>query len=40
MMQLRTVITRRRLAVMKEDPPKCHRYLLIARVLADLGYSM
>ena len=42
MMQLRTVITRRRLAVMcsEEDPAKCHRYLLIARALADLGYDV
>ena len=42
MMQLRTAITRRRLAVMcsEEDPAKCHRYLLIARVLADLGYDV
>ena len=42
MMQLRTAITQHRLAVMcsEEDPTKCHRYLLIARVLADLGYDV
>ena len=42
MMQLRTAIAQRRLAVMcsEEDPAKCHRYLLIAQVLADLGYNV
>lgn len=42
LMQLRIAIARHRLAVMcsEEDPAKCHRYLLIARVLADLGYDV
>ena len=42
MMQLRTAVAQHRLAVMcsEEDPAKCHRYLLIARVLADLGYDV
>ena len=42
MMQLRTAVAQHRLAVMcsEEDPTKCHRYLLVARVLADLGYDV
>ena len=39
---LRGVAARHRVAVMcsEEDPVGCHRYLLVGRVLADLGYEV